>query len=80
MNKKELIEILKPYWKKVRKIQMNYFTKLNDLEIDLNKKLKRYNLPKLSIFHVDGEPVGIGADNYSDRKNFELIHDSDLEC
>ena len=42
------------------------------------RDLKGLKLPKLEFFWIDGEPVGIGAVNYADRKRFNLIHDTEL--
>ncbi|MBU0930244.1 MAG: hypothetical protein KJ623_04190 [Nanoarchaeota archaeon] len=80
LNKKEIKEItekLKPYWKEYRKICGEFSKKSSKLEKRMNKKL---NLnPKLEIFYVDGECVGIGALNYNNRKFFPLIDERELD-
>ncbi len=49
---------------------------MDNLEKNMTKDI---NLGiKLEFFYVDGECVGIGAANYSDRNKFPLIHDSEL--
>ena len=78
-NKKELNEIikeLKPFWKKYQKLQSNYFKQIRILEEEMNKKIKPKT--KIEFFYVDGECVGVGAEDYSERKFFPLIHDSEL--
>ena len=42
----------------------------------MNKNLKLGI--EFEFFYSDGECVGIGAANYSDRKKFPLIHDTKL--
>ena len=42
----------------------------------MNRKIK--SKVELIFFYVDGEPAGIGAENYSDREDFPLIHDTEL--
>lgn len=77
LTEKELIEItnrLQPFWKK-RQIEYSRFLKKErKIEEEMNRNLKL----KLEFFYVDGRCVGMGAENYSDRKSFPLIHDSDL--
>ena len=79
MSKKEmsnLIEKLKPYWKKLRNLETEHSHKVRILEKRMNRKVKPK--VKLEFFYVDGEIVGIGAEDYSDRKNFPLIQDEDI--
>ncbi|MEI6058793.1 MAG: hypothetical protein WCP89_03405 [archaeon] len=79
INKKEIKEItekLKPFWKKYVKIQNNFYKKIRNLQEEMNKKVR--NRTNLEFFYVDGECVGIGAERYSDRKHFPLIHDREL--
>ena len=79
MDKKEnseLIRRLKPYWKKIWKLEMTHSRKINALERKMTKEMK--SKIRLEFFYVDGEAVGIGAEDYSDRKDFPLIHDSEL--
>ncbi len=79
INKKELKKLLKDYWIRMMKLEMEFYKKIGLLEEEMNNAVKKYNLPQLSFFAVDGEYVGIGAENWEDRKDFELIHDSELE-
>ncbi|MEX2017239.1 MAG: hypothetical protein WD876_02100 [Candidatus Pacearchaeota archaeon] len=78
MKKEKLIKKIEPYWRKYWKIKKNFINEVIKIENKMNKDLKKLNLPKLEFFWVDGEPVGIGAANYIDRKNFDLIHDTEL--
>ncbi len=80
LTKKELIKIidkLKPFWKKQEKAYSEFLKKQRKIENEINKKLNS-NI-KLEFFYCDGECAGIGAENYSDRKFFPLIQDSDLQ-
>ena len=80
MSKKELDGItvkLKPFWKKYNKLYEEHFKKVRDLEEEMNKKVKPP--VKLEFFYVDGECVGIGAENYEKRKVFPLLQDRNLE-
>jgi len=79
MNKKEKSEIiskLKPYWEKFWRLEMAHNRRISDLEKEMTQGVKS-NI-KLEFFYVDGSPVGIGAQDLSDRKNFPLIQDSEL--
>jgi len=68
---------LKPFWNKRRKLESNFHKKEDKLQKEMNDKL---NLDvELEFFYVDGECVGIGARDYNKRKNFPLVHDSELE-
>jgi hypothetical protein len=69
---KRLVQRLKPYWKKVEKLQGNYWKDIHALEKQMSKNLK---IKDLEIFHCDGEAVGIG--NYS--RTMPLIHDEELK-
>lgn len=71
-----LIEKLKPYWKRLEELELEHSRNVRILENRMNSKIKPK--VKLEFFYVDGEIVGIGAENYSDRKNFPLIDESDL--
>jgi len=80
ISKKELKEItlkLNPFWRKYRKLQGDYSKKVRILEKDMNKKIKPKT--RLEFFYCDGECVGIGAENYSDRKFFPLIQENELD-
>ena len=73
---KEITEKLKPFWERHWKLYLNFLNEEEKLEKEMNKKL---NLgTELSFFYADGECVGIGAEHYSNRKKFPLIHDSEL--
>lgn len=79
INKKELKDItirLKPYWAKFKKIQNGYFKKIRLLEEEMNKKMNIKT--QLEFFYCDGECVGIGAEDFSERKFFPLISDTEL--
>ena len=76
MSDKKLKEIkrkLKPFWKRYLELQSNYHKRIKSLEKIMNNKLKLKT--KLEFFYVDGECVGIGAEDYADRKYFPLIQD-----
>ena len=80
MNKKEIkkiIEKIKPFWEEYQKIEIDYLKKIRILEQKMNKKIK----PKarLEFFYSDGACVGVGAEDYINRKWFPLIHDTELE-
>ena len=80
ISKKELKEItlkLNPFWRKYRKLQGDYSKKVRILEKDMNKKIKPKT--RLEFFYCDGECVGLGAENYSDRKFFPLIQENELD-
>lgn len=73
---KKITEKLKPYWREYWKIWDEFSKKSSKLEKRMNKEL---NLnPELEFFYVDGECVGIGASNYTDRKFFPLIDEREL--
>jgi len=79
MNKKEKSEIirkLRPYWKEFRKLEIKHSQKIDALEKEMTGGIK--SKIRLEFFYVDGSPVGIGAQDLSDRKSFPLIHDSEL--
>ncbi len=79
LNKKELEEItlqLKPYWVEYENLLIEHSQKVRELEDKMNKEIKPKT--KLEFFYCDGECVGIGAENYSDREFFPLIGDSKL--
>lgn len=79
LNKKEIQQItekLKPFWKEYWRIYSKYACGINKLQKKMNQKLK---LPiELEFFYVDGECVGIGATEFSDRKVFPLIDSREL--
>ena len=71
LNKKEIREKLKPYWRRYLKLHNAFFKKQEALEKEMVKKL---NLGiDLEFFYVDNECVGVGAEDYSKRKNFPLF-------
>lgn len=73
----DLIKQLKPFFEKRNKLYLNFLKREVVLQTKMNEKL-RLGI-NLEFFYCDGVCVGIGAENYSDRKTFPLIHDSDLE-
>lgn len=76
LNKKEIIKKLKPFWEKRMKFYLDFSKKEIELQKEMNKKI---NLDiDLEFFYVDGERVGIGAEDYSSRKDFSLVQDSDF--
>ncbi len=75
-EKKKWIKKLSPYWKEYLKAESEHSKKIIKLERNMNEKVKPFK--KLSFFYVEGECVGIGAENYEDREKFPLIHDSDF--
>ena len=76
MDKNNIIKQLKPFWEKRDKLMTEFSKKEAELEAEMNKKV---NLGiKLEFFYNDGEAVGIGASDFSDRRKFPLIHDLDL--
>ena len=80
INKDRLSKIktkLKPFWTKLEKAHLKFLEKQRKIEDEMNKKLN-LNI-KLEFFYCDGECVGIGAENYSDRKYFPLIQNSDFQ-
>jgi len=74
MNKEEIIEKLKPFWKKRQELQIRFRKQEEKIEKEMSKALKK----KIEFFYVDGECCGIGAQTFEDRKKFPLIHDSEL--
>lgn len=77
MKKRELIKRLKPFWEEHSKLIAEFYKKEAKLEEKMNKKLKLKI--KLEFFYCDGECCGIGAEDFSQRKNFPLIQDSQLD-
>jgi len=75
-EKKKLIDKLKKFWKEHLRNEADFFKKKRKIEKEMNKVVGLG--VDVGFFYVDGECVGIGADNFSDRKNFPLIHDSEL--
>jgi len=59
-DRKELIKKLKPFHKKIQKIQSNYYDAIDNLEKEMQHKI---GIEDLEIFWCDGTIVGIG--NYS---------------
>jgi len=70
---KETKEKLKPYWKEFQGLEREFFHKTSALQKKMSKEL--YLGIDLEFFYVDGECVGIGASDYSDREKFPLIQD-----
>ena len=64
------------FWRKQNELWIKFDKEQERLQREMSKEI---NLGiDLEFFYVDGQCVGIGAENYSDRKNFPLIHDSYL--
>lgn len=79
ISKKELETItkkLKPFWDELCKLRIKYFKKIEKIEERMNNAIKPPT--KLEFFYCDGAYCGIGAKNYTDRKWFKLISDTDL--
>jgi len=80
MNKKEYkkwVAKLVPYWNEHRKLEAAFRLK----EVWLEAKILKETGRDLIFFYGDISEgcMGIGADNWNDRKKFPLIHDADLE-
>jgi len=73
----KLTNKLKPFWKKRQSLYSKFFNEERKIEYEMNKNLK--SKIKLEFFYCDGECVGIGAEDYSERQFFPLIHDSELD-
>ena len=73
---KKIIKKIKPFWKKYSQLRLKHFKELRLLEEKMNKEIKEGI--DLEFFYVDGECVGIGAENYLDRKKFPLIQDREF--
>jgi len=72
-----LIKKLKPYWKEHIKLSQEFCKKEEKLQKEMNRNLKLGI--ELEFFYCDGECVGIGSADYSERKKFPLIHDTKLD-
>jgi hypothetical protein len=68
----ELIEKLKPFWKKMRKAEDQFICDLNAIESEISKAT---GIEDIVFFWSDNEIVGIG----NAGRNMELIHDGELE-
>jgi len=77
MSKRDLVNELKPFWKKRRKLE----TKFREAELKIEEEMtKKLNVGiDLEFFFCDEGCVGIGASDFSERKRFPLIHDSELD-
>ena len=75
-KREHLIEKLKQFWREYSKLRSNFSAGIEKLENEMNRKLSLGI--ELEFFHCDGKVVGVGAKNYSERKKFPLIHDSEL--
>ena len=76
-ERREYIRKLKPYWTRRNQLCSEFSKKERELEEEMNGELK--TPAGLEFIYIDGNCVGIGAENYNDRKKFPLIHDSELE-
>jgi hypothetical protein len=68
----ELIEKLKPFWKKMQKAEERFICDLNTIESEISEAT---GIEDVVFFWSDNEIVGIG----NAGRNMELIHDSELE-
>ena len=71
---KKLITQLKPYWKEVQELYDDFFEKVNDLEIKMQKD-KKIGIDDIEFFWVDGDYVGIG----NIGRTMRLIQREELE-
>lgn len=80
MNKKEWIKKLRPYWKEYRKIESEFFKKVDKLEERMRKELNNENLEFAYAKFGGGIDLyfGIGFERIKKSK-LSLIHDLDLE-
>ena len=69
---KELIEQLRPFWKKLQFLEDVFLLEVAELEA---KMAQETGIEDIMFFAVDGEYVGIG--NYN-PKRMRLIHDCEL--
>jgi hypothetical protein len=79
LSQKELAKLasqLSPFLEKYWEISSEFSENIGKLVEQMNEKIKPPT--KLEFFHVDGECVGIGAENYQDREWFPLIKDKEL--
>jgi hypothetical protein len=80
LNKEEIDKIrekIKPYWKEFQRLEREFFHKTGKLQKKMSRDL---NLGiDLEFFYADGECVGIGASDYSNREKFPLIQDLDFD-
>jgi len=68
-NNKELIKKLNPYWQKAKKIEEEFYSKIEKLERKMFKELK---IKDLELFICDGSIVGVG--NYNRTMKLILVH------
>jgi hypothetical protein len=71
---KLISEKAKPFFKEYWKLSLEFGDKVRILEEKMNKEIKPKT--KIEFFYVDGEMVGIGAEDYSDGAWFPLIHEN----
>ena len=76
LSDKEIINKLKPLWKKYLKKENRFRNEITKLDKEITKK-SGLGI-ELEFFHVNNECVGIGASKFADRNKFPLIHDSEL--
>ena len=73
----KITDILKPFWRKQNELWIKFDKEQERLQREMSKEI---NLGiDLEFFYVDGQCVGIGASDFSERKNFPLIYDSILD-
>ena len=69
-------EKLIPFWKAYKKLQEEFYRQEQELINEMNKKTGLGI--DLIFFRVDGEVVGIGAEDLFKRDNFPLIYFEDI--
>ena len=73
---KKIVAALKPFWWRHAELQREFFKKQEKLEQEMTKELGLGI--NLEFFYCNGECCGVGAKDFSDRKVFPLIHDTNL--
>jgi hypothetical protein len=68
---KKLLKQLKPFWRKLQKIQGSHNSKIVELEEEMAKKT---GIENIEFFFCDNEIVGIG----NVERTMRLIHDIEL--
>ncbi len=67
------VKKLKPYWTAVEKVQDEFFTKIKEIEKEMQTEFKNEHI---RFFWVEGELSGIGTPDYPNE--MDLIQDTDL--
>jgi len=74
---KIISEKVKPFFEEYWNLSSEFDNKVKTLTDKMNEELKTET--KIEFFYVDGEMVGIGAEDYSDREWFPLIHENEYD-